>query len=206
MAGLVQQIHAMTSFVPTSINMRKFGLPTDERSARVVVDYRVYTSQEGLYHRVCTDRKEGILPDRLVNWDTIQIVDYKLWRKTMPHSQRQRQDLDQFLMNTQQQKLLHVSIDDTDLYFSRSILEHYLGNLKWQGNLHLQIMDRGQRTIADNQSDWTHQYSMVQDFFSTSPLASLDYYQQSFTGNTGLYIDLLGSKTTQQYSHESVNL
>ena len=160
--------------IPTLI----YNLPT-QNDERAVISFEVYQLHPGRYYRNCFDPKNGLAPVVIEDWNSIKLVDYKLFHTDHTHPQwssHLRQDLNRFLMNSQPRKSLHVSLDDDRMALSRQFLTQHLSQLEWQGELNVQIVDR----TATRNTERTSQ--MCAKFFSGHRFAVLEYHRQLVRG------------------------
>jgi hypothetical protein len=177
-----------------------------ENDQRAVISFEVYHQHPGLYYHNCYDSVRGVVPVVIEDWNMIKLVDYKLFFpvESIPDYRADlRRDLDRFLMNTQPRKILHLSLDDDRYALSQHFLAKHLKNLKWLGELNVQVVDRTATLDAAQTS------SMVAKFFRSNRLAVLEYHRQLLRGpvnSAAVMYDLKSTNTLQHYLHDPPQL
>lgn len=119
----------------------------------------------GQFYHLCGDYDQGLLPQH-IQWSDIVYCDYKLFDQSLWITE-QRSQLEQWLNDQKNMKLLHVSIDEPEASAIELLLS--LRGLPWQGDLCLQVYDRTRRGTDP------HTVREIRDIFNHEDLWAFDF-------------------------------
>jgi hypothetical protein len=114
-----------------SPNRTHLGLQVLEPAQCVVIDHR-----DGLCHyRTCTDKQKGIAPELDIDWDSIVLVDFKLY-PGLAATDPVWTSLQQVLDNDQSIKILHLACSNTSPQYNTMIeYADLFKDIAWNGQL-----------------------------------------------------------------------
>ena len=133
-----------------------------------------------LWH-ACTDIDVG-LKKVIINpkdWNGFQYCDYKLYKNI---SSAQVISLNKFLSNPQPFKILHISLDQRKA--NAFDLLKQLGDLKWSGELSIEINDRTETLTS------LDEIRKITDFFPIDEILCLEYLNAKYDKPEAFWVDL----------------